>query len=400
MSNLIRINTALVKANASIQVANKLLSINNNLPELIPYRKGDKWGYCDRNKKIVIECVYDWVDFFYEGFALVWLNGTVNFISNKNETLLTEPVKHGQRFSEGLAFVCGDEQSGFINYEGQYEITDHIDNALDFCDNISIIEKQSNFNPANGSAKTINRNGEILDEWDDLRRKLNYGEGLVLFIDEKSTREYDYYEYYFYSTEGELKLSGSGIFDDVEYIGFYCAMPFKENLAAVRFIKTIDSDYVAATDWFYIDKKGCIKLGPFYSCGSFSGRLSPVLTRNYKWGYINQEGEMIIPPIYYNASNFYDGYALVRKNHETCEYLIIDKLGSILLCIDNLEEKDGFFGEKQECFDEINRWSLLSTRTAYGKCVKYRFHKSIFQYIRSDGNICTLDMSGNKYWEE
>ena len=27
---------------------------------LIPYRKKDKWGFCDRNKKIVIQPVYDW----------------------------------------------------------------------------------------------------------------------------------------------------------------------------------------------------------------------------------------------------------------------------------------------------------------------------------------------------
>ncbi|MDP3284716.1 MAG: WG repeat-containing protein, partial [Desulfobacterales bacterium] len=29
------------------------------LPDLIPYRKGTKWGFCDKNKKIVIPCKYD-----------------------------------------------------------------------------------------------------------------------------------------------------------------------------------------------------------------------------------------------------------------------------------------------------------------------------------------------------
>lgn len=31
----------------------------NTLPDRIPYRKGIKWGYCDRNKKIVIPAIYD-----------------------------------------------------------------------------------------------------------------------------------------------------------------------------------------------------------------------------------------------------------------------------------------------------------------------------------------------------
>ena len=43
------------------------LSIYSDLPKLIPYRKGDKWGFCDRNKKIVVECVYDWARPFSEG---------------------------------------------------------------------------------------------------------------------------------------------------------------------------------------------------------------------------------------------------------------------------------------------------------------------------------------------
>jgi hypothetical protein len=33
-------------------------------PELIPYREGDRWGFCDRNKKIVIPIKYDGVGVF------------------------------------------------------------------------------------------------------------------------------------------------------------------------------------------------------------------------------------------------------------------------------------------------------------------------------------------------
>ncbi len=41
---------------------------------LIPYRKGNKWGYCTPDKKIVIPCNYDWTKCFYKekyGFAAV-----------------------------------------------------------------------------------------------------------------------------------------------------------------------------------------------------------------------------------------------------------------------------------------------------------------------------------------
>jgi len=40
--------------------------------ELIPYRKGDKWGFCAPDKKIVIAPKYDDVtSFFDEGLAWV-----------------------------------------------------------------------------------------------------------------------------------------------------------------------------------------------------------------------------------------------------------------------------------------------------------------------------------------
>ncbi|MGC9000874.1 WG repeat-containing protein, partial [Caldisericum sp.] len=42
---------------------------------LIPYRKGDKWGFCDRNKKLVIPAVYDGADPFSQGLARVEVNG-------------------------------------------------------------------------------------------------------------------------------------------------------------------------------------------------------------------------------------------------------------------------------------------------------------------------------------
>lgn len=41
------------------------------LPSLIPYRKGNKWGFCDKNKNVIIDCIYDKVRPFYEGLAAV-----------------------------------------------------------------------------------------------------------------------------------------------------------------------------------------------------------------------------------------------------------------------------------------------------------------------------------------
>src|SRR5664280_620542 len=53
---------------------------NEKVVALIPYRKGDKWGFCNRDRKMVIPTVYDSVDLFSEGLAPVHLNRKFGFI--------------------------------------------------------------------------------------------------------------------------------------------------------------------------------------------------------------------------------------------------------------------------------------------------------------------------------
>ena len=74
--------TALVKAIQSpalARVSNQLTLTDKLLtrtlePFLIPYRKGDKWGFCDWNKNVIIDCVYDKAFYFHKGVAEVVLN--------------------------------------------------------------------------------------------------------------------------------------------------------------------------------------------------------------------------------------------------------------------------------------------------------------------------------------
>ena len=88
-------------------------------PELIPYKEGDKVGFCDRNKKIVIPIKYDWVWSFSEGLACVKLNGKWGFIDGKGEVVI--PIKYDEVgvFSEGLALVGLNGKWGFVDKEGK-----------------------------------------------------------------------------------------------------------------------------------------------------------------------------------------------------------------------------------------------------------------------------------------
>ena len=89
-----------------------------DLPDLIPHRKGDKWGFCDKNKNIVIECNYDRVGDFSEGFATVFLDGKWGYINKRGEEIT--PIKYNlaKKFMGGLGRVKLNEKHGHIDKDG------------------------------------------------------------------------------------------------------------------------------------------------------------------------------------------------------------------------------------------------------------------------------------------
>lgn len=61
--------------------------------------------------------------------------------------------------------------------------------------------------------------------------------------------------------------------------------------------------------------------------GRANGELRAMVARDWKVGFINEYGKEVIPLMYDDATNFYNGYAYVRK----CDYhYLIDKDGNIV----------------------------------------------------------------------
>ena len=60
----------------------------NNEPILIPYRKGDKWGYCDKDKNIVIPCIFSYANPFIDSFAKVSYKGKMGVINSKGSLVI------------------------------------------------------------------------------------------------------------------------------------------------------------------------------------------------------------------------------------------------------------------------------------------------------------------------
>ncbi|MBL7702921.1 MAG: WG repeat-containing protein [Ferruginibacter sp.] len=76
---------------------------------LIPYRKGNLWGYAAADKNIVVKPEYEEANLFYEGFAVVKKGGKYGYINKEGKVVIpikyfaAKPFKFGYYESKGNA---------------------------------------------------------------------------------------------------------------------------------------------------------------------------------------------------------------------------------------------------------------------------------------------------------
>ncbi|WP_435254640.1 WG repeat-containing protein [Tenacibaculum sp. A30] len=135
-----------------------------------------------------------------------------------------------------------------------------------------------------------------------------------------------------WTNEGNTKTvyinkQGKIILSPKEYDSFG---DYSEGLVRVR--KNVNGDY----KWGFIDKDGQEVIGFNFSImpTSFNEGVSVVKSRDNKYGYINNKGEIIIEPKFKIATGFYKGYALVSEGYKN--WKIIDKLGKTIYDYTNL----------------------------------------------------------------
>ena len=95
-----------------------------NTPQLIPFRYGDKWGYCDQDKNVVIPCTYDETFPFSDKLGKVKLKLLgYGFVDKTGKEIIPCKYDIAWDFSEGTAKVCLNDKWGLIDTTGQ-ELTE------------------------------------------------------------------------------------------------------------------------------------------------------------------------------------------------------------------------------------------------------------------------------------
>ena len=220
------------------------------MPNLIPYRKGDLWGYCDSNRNIKIEPQFLYSRPFAGDYAEVVIDSVTRGIIDKGGSIIV---------SVGKDTVAWVSNSRIINVSHEY------------------IDRIIKLREVNGQWVQFDK--YIINE--------RFSEGIYIA---KSAKKFG-----IINREGKILL------------------PFKykdisppDEKGFVRIVK--NSGRVIFLDTSL--KKALLKLNPKYDIGGFNNDRASISfngKKNALTGFINRDGQIVISMIYKKTSIFIDG---------------------------------------------------------------------------------------------
>ena len=210
--------------------------------ELIPYRKGDYWGFSNKQGELIIDTKYDSVRFFIGELAV---------------------VKKGNLF-------------GYINKSGKEVIELKYSSASDFntLNNFAIVTFKGRERKINDKGKKVNP---------------KYIKGIMKCGGITSTMKFGYYIYIHTSNE---KYG----FDKWAIVNMYRNQLTKFEFDDIEVHPTDPNGQGVLTKvkqkdkYGFIDEKGKIKIMPKYDKATFFKNGLAIVSREKKWGYISEKG--------------------------------------------------------------------------------------------------------------
>lgn len=304
--------------------------------ELIPYRKGNKWGYCVENKDLKIPCIYNYVKIFTSGISSVFSGSFWGYI-DKNGTQITpfKYVKVWYVFDEMAGFQDINRGYGFINKSGREIVNPIYDDISSFSEGLAPVK-------LNGKWGFVNKDGDVAISFlFDKAKQFHCGLSLVAnngkygFVNQLGNLiiPYTFEEADdFYENRSRVKYKGKWGFIDnsgdlIIKHKFIDADNFNEGFASVQFGGIFDA--FSKKTWGYINKNGeQVFQDKFEHTHGFSEGYAAVKL-NDRWGFINDKGIIRIPCNYNYAVGFHNG--LARIDDISGKYGFIDKSNKMVI---------------------------------------------------------------------
>lgn len=286
------------------------------------------YGYVNTKGEIVVPMEYEAAREFYDGVGVVRKNGKWGAVNASGQLIIPCEYSYLSNFSDGLATGRKDGEYIVFNTAGQVVFTTSY-SVGSFHDGIAVIRAES----GNGRSLSgfIDNTGKVLVEpiytvaYDFRDGYANVGLG-----------DWDDLKYGYIDKTGRVIVP-------IEYSG---DMGRGGNIQNGLITMTVWDENGQNPVYTTYNSQGEVvdRTGPYDSVGNYSEGLAPV-TKDGKTGYIDTEGQLIIPLIYDSGDHFEHGVAQVGVFNEDGSgghgyidhngYVLIEPMNVNYLAIDN-----------------------------------------------------------------
>lgn len=274
-------------------------------------------GYINTSGEIVIPCIYSTAYDFCAGIAPVCKDDQWGVIDTNGEVVIPfgEYESIG-KFKDGMSVVKKDGKFGYIDSTGALVIPCEFDAAYDFGDGLACV-----YSVENRMCGYIDKTGTLVIP------TFGYGDGY--YFEDGLAPDYDWLKQKY----GCIDKTGERVIP-AEFDNIY---GFSDGLSYA----------IKDGQRCYIDKTGQIVITG-YDGGTFSEGLAPVEDGD-KYGYIDTNGEIVLPFQYDHAGSFNEGVAVFitkgRNGFEDGKQGVIDRTGDIIIpCeYDAITYNEGYF---------------------------------------------------------
>lgn len=333
------------------------------LPELIPYRNGKMWGFCDNNKIIIIPLKYSLAKIFSGNLAPVQQDNKWGMINKSGEVVIKPQFDEIKYCGENLWAVSLNNKWGYLDDYGQYITKIIYEIANDFNNGMASVK-------LNNQWGFIDKNGyEIIPFlFDDSG---SFKDGLAAI---KQNGKWGF-------INKENKITISIMYENI--------LNFNEGLAPVKL----------KGKWGFINASGKIII-PFQyeNAGIFEGGMAFVINSEGKYACIDKKADEIFSFDYNYISRFYENLSAVKLNNK---WGFIDKKGKMV--ISNKYEEAHDFSDGLAAVKQNGKWGFINREEKIIINFKYentgQFQNNIALVVL-DGKYGYIDKYGNEYWDD
>jgi hypothetical protein len=108
-------------------------------------KKAGKYGFVNKEGKILVPLIYDEASTMNEGYAPVRKGTIWGFVDSTGKVLVEPQYADAASFREGLAAVKKEGKWGYINYTGKFIIEPRFENARSFCEGLAAVTNAKGF---------------------------------------------------------------------------------------------------------------------------------------------------------------------------------------------------------------------------------------------------------------